>query len=266
MLFDDKKLSSESIDDLLQCPVHTVEPFSLMLAPIYVLMKLNQKLVSVKAPLDFFLPDEIERLQRYEIFYVPKFVKSSVQFQTAARVIKNILQTDAEGLKPAPFEISHEIFSLMAPLWGKELKVEPFFMAIFAHELCEPLTPDQILWAREQAVVRHDQGLLLSGAFVFMAVQLGWFDYPALTQARNDIYLRTVKGEEWEDPKNELEAIVSGLNVLLSQDRSISKISLETMDDEWARKVGSRINRFVQTRGIPKQESPTIYGEGGFAA
>jgi len=266
MLFDERKLSTESIDDLIQCPVHTIEPYSLMLAPVYVLMRLNHKLVSVKAPLDFFLPDELERLKRYEMFYIPKFVQLSVQFQTAARVMKNVLHSEIAGLKPAPYEVSHEILSLIAPLWGKELQVEPFFMAIFAHELCEPLTPEQIVWAREQAVVRHDLGLMLSGAFVFIAAHLGWQDFEALTQARNDIYVRTVTGEEWDDPKNELELMVSGLNVLLSQNRSVSCDALEGIGDEWARKVSARIRTFVRYRGLPKRSSPTIYGDEGFAA
>ena len=266
MLFDDKKLSTESIDELLQCPVHTVEPYSLMLAPVYVLMKLNQKLVSVKAPLDFFLPEEIERLKSYETFYIPKFVKSSVPFQTAARVTKNILLSKTDDLPPAPFEISHEIIKMVAPLWGNSLEIEPFFMAIFAHELCEPLSPDQVVWAREQAVVKHELGLMLSGTFVFMAVQLGWFDYQALTEARNKIYDRTVQGEEWNVPTNEFETIVCGLNQLLSQYRSISVSSLKHVDDEWGRKVAFRIDAFVRRKGVPKQVSPTIYGDEGFAA
>ena len=53
--YETKKLQLESVDKLIQCPVHTIEPFALMLAPAYILMKLNQKLVSVKAPLDFLL-------------------------------------------------------------------------------------------------------------------------------------------------------------------------------------------------------------------
>jgi hypothetical protein len=266
MLFDDKKLSAASVDDLLQCPVHTVEPFALMLAPIYVLMKLNQKLVSVKAPLDFFLPDEIEGLKRYETFYIPKFVQSSVPFQTAARVVKNILNSSYDGLSPASFEISHEVFCLMAPLWGKDLRVEPFFMAIFAHELCSPLTPEQIIWARNQAVVRHDLGLILSGSFVFLAVQLGWSDYAKINAVRNEIYERTVRGDEWSDPVNEVELMVSGLYAVISEDRSISNVSLSNRDDEWARKISSRLNSYVMRRGLPKVESPTIYGNDGFAA
>jgi len=43
MLFDEKRLQMESATQLIQCPIHTVEPFALMLAPVYVLMKLNQK-------------------------------------------------------------------------------------------------------------------------------------------------------------------------------------------------------------------------------
>ncbi len=91
MLFDEKKLTVEAMPDLLQCPVSSVEPYAPMLAPIYVYMKLNEKLVSVKAPLDFFVPDELNSLKRYEVFYIPKFVQSTSRFQTAAKVVKNLI-------------------------------------------------------------------------------------------------------------------------------------------------------------------------------
>ena len=106
MLFEDKKLQLESVERLIQCPVHSIEPFALMLAPVYILMKLNLKLVSVKAPLDFFTEEELQRLKSHEVFYLPKFVKSSVRFQTAARLIRKIITIQQYELSSAPFEIS----------------------------------------------------------------------------------------------------------------------------------------------------------------
>jgi hypothetical protein len=106
MLFEDKKLHLESIDQLIQCPISSVEPYSLMLSPVYVLMKLNKKLVSVKAPLDFFTKDELNRLSSNEVFYLPKFANSSVRFQTAARLVHNVLTIRQKKFNAAPFEIS----------------------------------------------------------------------------------------------------------------------------------------------------------------
>jgi hypothetical protein len=266
MLFEDKKLQLESIDKLIQCPVYTIEPFALMLAPAYVLMKLNQKLVSVKAPLDFFTDDELQRLKTNEVVYFPKFVKSSVRFQTAARLIKKILTIKQSELSPASFEISKESFSVLSELWGKQIQVEPFFMAIFADEFCKPLDQEKMLWARENAVIKHDNGLLLSGASVFMALHLGWYDIDQLNEFRKSIYERTVEGEEWLNPKSELELIVSELNKTLKADKAINLENLKLNSSEWSNKLAARLQFLKNKNTNFIYLSASIYGEEGFAA
>ena len=266
MLFDDKKLQLESINDLIQCPVHSVEPYSLMLAPVYILMKLNQKFVSVKAPLDFFTDEELQRLKTHEIFYLPKFVKSSVRFQTAGRLIRKILTLNQAQLSSAPQEISKESFSVLSELWGKQVSVEPFFMSIFADEFCTPLKTEKMLWAREHAVIKHDHGLLLSGSLVFTALHLGWFDFEELNQHRASIYERTVQGEDWSSPQSELEFIVSDLNEVLNSHSAINLDVLNEVSSEWANKLSSRL-KFLKNKNTNfSYDSVTIFGKEGFAA
>ena len=266
MLFEDKKLHLESVENLIQCPIHTIEPFALMLAPAYMLMKLNQKLVSVKAPLDFFTADELQRLKVNEVFYFPKFIKASVRFQTAARLIRKFLTLQQSELSSAPFEISKESFSVLSDLWGSKIQVEPFFMAIFTDQLCDPLENEKMLWARENAVINHDHGLLLSGTLVFMALHLGWFDLAKLNHYRKSIYERTVQGEEWLKPTSEIESLVCDINKILKHEPAISLHTLGDLSKEWSNKLISRL-QVLGTKNTSKiSESVSIFGEEGFAA
>lgn len=269
MLFDDKKLTPEAIDDLLQCSIESVAPYTLMLAPVYVFMKLNKKFISVKAPLDFFLPEELERLKEYEVFYMPKFVRHSARFQTAARLVKNLLLSEAKNknaLDITPYEISNESLKVMATLWGKEMQIEPFFMGVFTHELCRPLNRETIVWAREQAVVRHDLGLLLSGAFVFLVIHLGVFDYETLNRLRDEIYEKTVAGEEWKTPKNIYDSIASSIDRYMLVNHAFHMVGLSQIQQEWSQKLLSRLKRIQDDFSRYSQKSPTIFGEDGFVA
>ena len=267
MLFEEKKLTSESIDELLHCPIHSVEPYALMLAPVYVLMKLNEKLVSVKAPLDFFTEDELSKLTRYDTFYLPQFARFSARFQTAARLSRSILTSmEKEIHVVAPFEVSTELQTTLGPLWSKQEKVEPFFMAIFADELCNRLDPELLVKSRERAVVLHDLGLLLSGAFVFISLQIKFFTHSDISRIRTEIYSRTVEGETWESPKSEDEVLVRDLYRILGQQREISRELVDGIRQEWARKLSARLKRYADVRKRQNIQSPSIFGPEGFAA
>ncbi len=266
MLFEDKKLHLESIEELIQCPISSVEPYSLMLSPVYVLMKLNKKLVSVKAPLDFFTEDELKRLSVNEVFYLPRFANSSVRFQTAARLVQNVLTIRQKRFNAAPFEISKEVFAALSPLWGKQFKVEPFFMSVFTEELCEPLDPKRMLWARENVVVKHDQGLLLSGALVFIALHLGWYDLDELNHVRSEIYERTIRDESWDYPGSQLGLIAAELNEFFEIHQSIDLETLRLFESDWAQKLHSRLQRLLSLNTNQMYDSVSIFGDEGFAA
>ena len=153
----------------------------------------------------------------------------------------------------------------MAPLWGKNLKLEPFFMSIFTDELCGPLSPHSLIEAREKAVVAHDHGLLLSGAFIFIALQLGRHDYASLGKVRQDIYTRTVQGEEWKNFQTEDDSIIGSLNQMITDFKVVGLEALHKSQLEWAAKLSARLQVFEQRKILAKTESPSIYGPEGFA-
>ena len=251
MFFDEKKLGIESISELLQCGVNTVEPYALMLAPVYVYMKLNEKLVSVKAPLDFFTPEELQHLSRYEIFYIPKSVQTGSRFQTAAKLVANLLNFDKrqntsleKSLEPPVYEISNETLLAMLPLWGRELCVDPFFTAVFADELCGPFHPEKMIEARELAVVRHESGILLSGLSTFVLLHLGFFDLKQLTEIRFSIYEAIVdRDENWEEPTMEWHLIVRDLKKTIEVNEFFTVEGLKIISSEWAQKLLGRVER-----------------------
>lgn len=243
MIFDSKKLEISSAEGLLQCRVDTVRPYSLMLGPVYVFMKRNEKFVSIKAPLDFFTPEELESFSKFEMFHLPKSVSEVSGYQTAGKLVREILRASRIALPPPPFEVSDEVIKVVAPVWGKTVEMSPFCATIFTDELCGPLAPAELLYGRESAVARHDLGLLLSGFLVFVLVHLGWFDLELLRSVRAETYSRTIRGEEWGAPAAHWESINRDLLRLLDARSFLSRFSLQTVDAEWARQMFGRLER-----------------------
>ena len=91
------------------CPIESVKPYALMIAPVYVYMRRNEKFISVKAPMDFFTAEELEKLKSVEMFFMPQFVDAVLPYRNLARRVKMILGWNPveskAGLPPAPFEI-----------------------------------------------------------------------------------------------------------------------------------------------------------------
>jgi hypothetical protein len=263
MLFEAKKLDLESAEELFQCRVSSVKPFALMLSPVYVFMKRNQKFVSVKAPLDFFTPEELASLGRYEEFFLPKNISDVSCFQTSARVVRGILSAAKIPFPPAPYEISNELFKVIAPVWGKSNRVSPFCAAIFADELCGHLDPGELLLGRESAVVKHDLGLLLSGLLIFTLVQLGWHDLEWLVKTRIAVYSRTIRGEEWNSPASEWEMLTADLLRMLDLKQDLGLEALQEISSQWAFQLGGRIKRMIDSNRIFEERGVERI-EGGF--
>jgi hypothetical protein len=64
MEFSRKKLGQEAIRELRVCSIASVQPYALMLSPVYAYLPQNAKFVAIKAPLDFFTPEELARNPR----------------------------------------------------------------------------------------------------------------------------------------------------------------------------------------------------------
>jgi len=243
MLFDSKKLEIDSAEELFQCRINTVKPYALMLGPVYVFMKRNEKFVSIKSPLDFFTPEELASFERFEVLYLPKAVAEVSGYQTAAKLVRGIITASNTEFPPAPFEVSDEVIKVIAPAWGKAVEISPFCAAIFTDELCGALSHEDLTFGREHAVVRHDLGLLLSGFLIFVLVHLGWFDLELLKTIRAETYARTIRGEEWSEPKNYWEGINRDLITLLDSRSFLSAISLLSIEKEWAMQLRGRLER-----------------------
>ena len=264
MNFKDRTIELSQIESLYPCRVDTVNPYSLMIAPVYVLMRRNEKLVCVKAPLDFFTTDELDALKRYEVVYLPVSVKEVGRFQTAARLHRSFIEPVNGGSSRAPFEIAHQVMKATAPLWGAGLAVEAFFASIYSDELCGPLPSDQLMHGRETAIVRHEEGILLGGALTFVLVQLGWHSLFTLKWIREQVYLRTVEGETWDHPETDWESIVRDLKHAFAGESVLSLPVLNAIEGDWARRLAARIRKLGENSVTRKYESLSLNRTGGF--
>jgi hypothetical protein len=175
-----------------------------------------------------------------------------------------MLLREEKKLPRATFELMREVSLLISDLWFSDLRVEPFFAAVFAQELCTPIDPKLLLWARDEAVMLHDHGLLLSGLFVFVAVQVGWIDLDELSRLRSEIYEKTIKCEDWSKPKNEAESIVADLHEIINSKRQLSLEDLAGFQTEWASQLRSRLKGWSPRLTTKPERAPSVYGPQGF--
>ena len=179
------------------CPIETLRPFAPVPAPVYLLLSGNDKFVSIKAPLDFFTPEELDRYRNSSAFFYPEFVKKVLPFRQEALQFKALLRSvdqakahPAEELEntPSPYELSDAFLRMAAKLWSEGGVIEPFFASVFAHEICDPFDGSWLLVARETNVMAYDQAILRSGWAVWQAMHLGYLNLSWITALRNSVF------------------------------------------------------------------------------
>lgn len=273
-----KKLPLDAAENLRPFPVDALEPYRPVPAPVYVRLAKNEKFVSIKGPMDFFTPREIDRLRSADALYFSDFIDRIEPFRQAARRIKAILSWQApsrDGLEPAPYELSDSVLRTLANLWSthsikgeQHLRMETFHAVVFANEFCDPLPEDRVLQAREADVDRYELGILRSGLAVFLALHLGYLDRALLNQLRSKIFLEAVKLQSlsrripFSKEFNELMIWVEGLvdtpNVVtLSTDQfaySLNRVSQKLKSRLF------RVRRDLCTHPLPWN---SVYGENG---
>ncbi len=272
MDFSRKKLPKEAAMDLRICPIHTIKPYSIMLAPVYVFMKRNEKFVSVKAPLDFFSPEELDRLKPFESFFVPPFVDEVMPFRSAACVVKSLLRWEPQSkskdqatLPPAPYELSDAVLRAVGPLWGKGAVIEPFFAAVFGYEICDTIDGERMRLAREKDVNAYENGILRSGLAVFLALHLGYCDLSFLTSLRARVFEATVAGGDYlrtgevEELLDLVWRTMTDVKVTLIHEELFANSALRS-----AQKLSSRLSRVKQAMIREDAPVPTVFGLKGF--
>ncbi len=280
MNFRDRKLPPEASQQMRMCPIVSVAPFALMLAPVYVFMKANEKFVAVKAPLDFFTPEELARLKPFQSFFLPEFVEKALPFREAAREVKTLLSWvpkisnsdvpddyEEASLPPSPYELSDAVVRIIGPLWGSGAVIEPFFVSVFANELCDLLSPEVLLKARDEDVAQYEKAIFRSSWSVFLALHLGHCNLTVLNQVRRRVYDETMARVKPEARVTEVDEVVA-ISAAAFDDpklRIFRGDSFEGRGERAAQRIAGRMDR-VSSEMIRKEEVvPSIYGPGGFA-
>ena len=273
MLFSRKKVPGEDAVSMRVCPIETVQPFAPLPAPLYLLLSGNDKFVSVKAPLDFFTPEELDRYKSVGAFFYPQFVKKvlpfrneALQFRTLLAAVDQAKEHPAEELEntPSPYELSDAFLRMAGKLWSEGGVIEPFFVAVFAHEFCRPMDGSWMIIARETNVLAYDQAILRSGWATWQAMHLGYLNLSWLTKFRNSVF-RVASGlvterqeilkllpEKWMRDEAQREVALNGQGL----DRTSGVVEKA--------KLWSRAERLRTDLIIDRDTFRSIFGPGGF--
>lgn len=275
MDFRQRKLPKEAAINLRISPIASVKPYAMMIAPVYVFMRVNEKFISVKGPLDFFTPEELERLKSFETFFLPEFVDAALPFRQVARSVKRLVGWEPEFkgesvLPPAPYEVSDAVLRMIGPLWGAGLVIEPFFATVFANELCELLPPEKLRFARDKDVLGYERAVLRSGWAVFLALHLGYCDLPFLNHLQQQVFDSSFTGVDIPsigraaDVDELLELVWASM--ITDPAHAVKGDIFTKNPSRSAQKVARRLERVLGDAMIPAaQPVPTIFGERGFA-
>lgn len=182
-----RKLPPHVADHLRKCTIASVSPYALMPTPTYVFMPKNKKFVSIKSPLDFFAPEELERLKPFGEFYVPAFIDQVSPFRSAGISAKSILtwKDDKNDLGLVPYEASNSLLRVIAPLWGSAMRVDSLCLTVFCNELFDSL-PEEIIRKDQQSdIEQFETALFRSSLSVFLALHLGYPDIEGLRDLRD---------------------------------------------------------------------------------
>lgn len=277
MDFSSRKLPLQVAETMRLCPVDSVHSFAPMLAPVYVFLRLNAKFVSVKSPLDFFTPDELERYRPMESFFMPPQIGAALPFVEAGRKIQTLLNwvpkpiKNLEALPPSPYELSDAILQYIGPLWGPQLYVEPFFMSALATELL-PLIPEKdLLEARDTRIELYEMAMLRAGCAVFFALMNGIHHLQYLERIRNEIFCQTAQLNRVAHSRflpQDLETMeLASLLVPDAQGKAIQISDLQALrSKKAAMKILGRLERVTGEPLISQdQPSVSIFGPEGFA-
>lgn len=259
MDFGLRKLSVTSAEGLRACPIQTVRPFALMITPVYVNMKLNEKFVMVKKPLDFFTDEELARLKPFGSLFLPEEDAVSLKFRKAAIEIKKLLQWEGgeagkaryayDELPPASFEISDAVIRLMASLWEPGPEIDLFYVAVFVNELCDPIAGDALKSYRDQDFELYEKAVICSSWAVFLALHLGHTDLAFLSRLRARVMKEVIEGKSGASFDRDLGELVRaaqeslGDKVLAAPGKKIHAQDLIGRFGRTSEKLSSRIQR-----------------------
>ena len=275
MDFSKRKLPSEAAITLHATPVSDMLAHRPVSSPVYVYLRANEKFVSVKAPLDFFTEPELERLKSYEFFYTPRAMDSVLPYQDAGVAIRRLLewkpdedQSRPTHLPPASYELSDSVLRMLAPLWGPQAEIEPFFVVAFVEEICDALSVDALMKARDTSVEHYEGALTAAAWAVFLALHLGHCNRGFLTSLRRQVFLEAsgIARAALLHPitRDLCEAALK--QTAKGAGARVTVKALEETKDELVFRIQGRFKRMRDDLGGAAGAgiSASIYGSGGF--
>ncbi len=153
-------------------------PGALMLAPVYVYLKNNQKFIAIKGPLDFFLPDELKQYD-LEYFYVPQSVRDILPIRAEGRAVSRMIELLAKTSRHpdcgiTTFEVEEAVFCAMRLFFDHAQSCSLFEISIFVQEICAYTNTARL--ERLRSCNRLDHAVFEASSTVFLAMFLGCLD------------------------------------------------------------------------------------------
>ncbi len=259
--------------------VSDIKPYELMMSPVYVYLSLNGKFVGVKAPLDFFVPEELEKLLSAETLFFTKFLDEVRPFQNAGRIVKNILLLKPKEVKSerekyptvnlsvSPYERSDAVLRLIGKLWGSGVRIEPFFVVAFVEELCGAIPIEYLKNTRDKSIELFEKAIFSSSWAVFHALHLGHCSLEFLSRLRIKVFNSISNEEGLVEKRDEVGEIVLFARKLLAKEnlRVVDAKEIKSDESRVAQKLSSRLKR-VEEQFISEGAlaPPSIFGVRGF--
>jgi hypothetical protein len=291
MRIRETRLPLSQVASLQELSIQSVESFRPLMVPVYLLLEKNQKLISIKAPFDFFTPEEFNKFGNHNKLYLSPFVEDVTPFVEAAFEIRQALEwseTGATGaLGPTSYEISDSVLRILAKLWAekpwvasdlqvaedpnsksKHIGIESFFLAAFANRFCDPLPAEWIQEAHASDVELYEQALLKSGAMIFFALHLGYLDFAVLNRIYRYVFAKATGIVGDGGPvfiSKELQELQGWIDTIIttSDIQVISSDLFLVGKNRASQKLQSRLFRIRHELMNPESKAPSVYGEKG---
>lgn len=294
MNFRPRKFPREAAPDLIRCPLESIVPYSLMLAPAYFYMQKNEKFVGIKGPLDFFTPEELGRLAVYRSIYFTKFIDEVKPYRDAARSVAALLGwkppqempsaklKDRQNYPPvplaiSPYELSDAVLRILSKLWaGEALAIESFFVVAFVEELCAPIPEQDLREAREKSVKRLERALCESSWTVFLALHLGFCELEFVNDLRLRAFRESVKKSSMpgvnKNYRSEVELLIAISRRFFDEAEGVADPAVHALQADRlgglsevvGQRMLSRIERMRRELVKAETKLASVAGENGF--
>lgn len=285
MEFTHRKLPRSEAGKLKRSSIDSIKPFALLLTQVYVFMQRNAKFLAVKGPLDFFTAEELDRMRPFGTLFMPDFVQVALPFRDAGKSVRLTLSwrprklagqsEESNGvsypeiaLPPAPYEISDAVLKIIGPLWGAGGLIEPYFVTVFSHEVCDALPHAWMKQMRDANHLLFEDTLFLSSWAVFLALHLGRCDLAYLSKFRAQIFANAFPEISLEQGLGEMDADSRDLLELARETYQEPTIALtadsfESRDERVAQMMAGRLRRVLREFVRKDRAAPSVHGEKG---